>query len=188
MNLSFSPGIDIIIGCMYSGKTTETIRRLTIYHQLNMKVLYINSQIDTRSDKAFSTHNETIGQIPFPAIKLNSLTDADVTDYQVIAVDEGQFFTDLATTVLNWVDKKNKIVIVAGLSGDFRRQPFGQIAQLLPHCDSITKLNSFCLDCRRNRQVIKPAHFTKRITAQQNEIVVGGQETYIPVCRDCFNR
>ena len=58
-----NPGIDLIIGPMFAGKSTELIRRLNIYSELGLKTLYINSSLDKRSDKVFSTHNPSICKI-----------------------------------------------------------------------------------------------------------------------------
>jgi thymidine kinase len=185
MNIQFCPSIDIIMGPMLSGKTSDVIRRLIIYHEMEMKVLYVNHTIDTRSNSAFSTHNATIGKIPFDSVKISSLDAYDVCKYDVIAIDEAQFFTDLKDTVLKWVEEQKKIVIVAGLNGDFRRHPFGQINDLVPYCDTITKLTPFCLVCRK-KGAIKPALFSKRIVKSDSDVLIGGKEVYSPTCRECF--
>jgi len=185
MSLPSSASIDIIFGPMYANKTSEVIRRLIIYHDIGLKVLYINTELDNRSDQAFSTHNKTIGQIPFDAVKLKTLAEQDVSQYSVIAVDEAQFFADLKDTVLKWVDNLGKIVIVAGLNGDFRRHPFGQINDLISHADTVTKLTPFCSVCVK-KAIMKAAHFTKRTILSESEILIGGKEAYIPVCRQCY--
>jgi thymidine kinase len=186
MNLSFTPSIDIIIGPMMCGKTSEVIRKLIIYHEMDMKVLYINHVVDTRSKQAVSTHNVTIGNIPFDSIKVEMLGLCDVGKYNVIAIDEAQFFEDLKEVVINWVEKQKKIVIVAGLNGDFRRQPFGQINDLITYCDTITKLTPFCVSCRK-KGVIRNALFSKRIISDNSEILIGGKDIYLPTCRECFD-
>lgn len=184
--LSFEPSIDLIIGCMYSGKTTELIRRLTIYNEMDMNVLYVNSVKDDRAPHSFSTHNKTIGEISYDMTKTEKLTTVNVDGYDVIGIDEAQLFGDLKDTVISWVENKDKIVIVCGLNGDFLRQPFGQINDLLPYCDSIIKLNPFCHTCKKENNIIRPAHFTKRITKQQETVLIGGRDMYIPTCRKCF--
>jgi thymidine kinase len=185
MNLSFFPSIDIIMGPMLCGKTSEVIRRLIIYHEMEMKVLYINNAIDSRSDSAFSTHNATIGKVPFDAIKITDLFSQDVSKYDVIAIDEASFFSDLKETVLKWVEQDKKIVIVAGLNGDFKREPFGQINDLIPYCDSVTKLAPFCMFCRK-KGVMRAALFSKRIVPNDCNVLIGGKDVYSPTCRECF--
>lgn len=186
MSLTCHSSLDIIFGPMYSNKTTEVIRRLIIFHDIGLKVLYINTTLDDRSDQAFSTHNQTIGKIPFDALKTKCLSTQNIDKYDVIAVDEAQFFNDLKTAVLDWVENKGKSVIIAGLNGDFRRQPFGQIIDLIPYADSVTKLTPYCSSCIKKGEM-KTAHFTKRTAASQSEILIGGKESYIPVCRKCYS-
>jgi thymidine kinase len=106
--------------------------------------------------------------------------------HDVVAVDEAQFFPDLKDTVLAWVEKDKKIVIVAGLNGDFRRNQFGQILDLIPYSDNVIKLASFCMSCKQEKNTVKQAHFTKRIIQGNQEILIGGKDAYIPVCRECF--
>lgn len=67
----------------------------------------------------------------------------------------------------------------AACSGDFRRQRFGQILDLVPLADEITKLQARCSCCNDDT----PAHFTLRVTADDSQVAVGGSDKYIPVCR-----
>ena len=182
MNLSFLPSIDIIIGPMHCGKTSEIIRRLSIYYEMDMKVLYINSKLDTRSDKGFSTHNSTIGNVPFDCLKVMELSECDVSKYDVIAIDESQFFKGLKDTVLRWVEVDKKILIVGGLNGDYKRNAFGEINELISYSDSIIKLNSFCMMCRK-KGVMSSALFSKRIIEDKTNILIGGKDIYLPTCR-----
>ena len=182
--LSFVPSIDIIIGPMYSGKTTELIRRLELYHELGKKVLYINHNIDNRSKTSFSTHSNTITQVPYDNIKVDEL-DKVKLDYDIIGIDEGQFFPNLFKTVKSWVEDEKKTVIISGLNGDYKRKEMGELLQLIPLCDSITKLSSFCKYCK-DRNSLRLGIFTKRITVEKDLIKIGGKDSYAPVCRECF--
>lgn len=185
-SLSTIPSIDIIIGPMYSGKSSELIRRLNIYSDMGMKVIFINSSLDNRdTTRLFSTHNKTIGEIEITTIKLSSLRTFVHTEYDVIGIDEAQFFPDLKDSVLNMVENFNKIVLIAGLNGDFRRQPFGQILDLISYSDTITKLHPFCSLCKDRDSNIKPAQFTKRMDTSISETISVGNR-YIPVCRKCY--
>lgn len=188
MSLSFQASIDIIFGPMFSGKSTETIRRLIIYHEMEMRVLYINNKLDTRTEYSFSTHNKTIGQLPFHAVKVSELNQVDVENYDVLAIDEAQFFKNLKETVLDWVENRNKIVIIAGLNGDAERKPFGDINNLIPYADKITKLSPFCIKCKKEKNKISEAIFTKKIVKLESidNILIGGKDYYIPVCRGCY--
>lgn len=187
MNLSFTPSIDLVLGNMFSGKSSEILKRLIVYHDLGLKVLYINSILDNRSETTFSTHNKIIGTIPFDSVKVEKLIYSNIDPYDVIAIDEASFFPDLLQCVLNWVEKHRKILIVGGLNGSYKREPFGQILDLVPYADTITKLSSFCSLCKDKNRTIKPAPFTLRTVSNTTDnILVGGKDTYLPVCRDCY--
>ena len=166
--------------------TSEVIRRLIIFHEIGLKVLYLNTLLDTRADEPFSTHNETIGKVPFHSEKVKTLKEVDVSAYDIIAVDEAQFFGDLKEAVIEWVEKCGKSVLVAGLNGDYRREPFGQINAMIPYADTVTKLTPYCVSCIRKGKM-RPALFTKRTVSETSEILIGGKEAYIPVCRECYN-
>lgn len=184
------PSIDIIIGPMFSGKSTELLRILNTYAAMDVKVLYINSELDTRSNNNFSTHNPmltNIGKIESCKLSdLNKIYDLDLDNYSIIGIDEAQFFNNLKNIVIDLVEKDNKKILVAGLNGDYCRQPFGEILDLIPYCDNITKLNTFCQSCGDN---FTPGLFTKRIIKNNNNtILIGKQESYIPTCRKCYHK
>jgi thymidine kinase len=104
----------------------------------------------------------------------------------VIGIDEAQFFNGLKDAVMHLVEEKGKRVLVAGLSGNYLREPFGDMIQLIPVCDRITKLSSCCSICAKAKQ-IKQAHFSHRIHSEmKKQILVGAKDEYIPLCRECF--
>ena len=179
--------LDVIIGPMFSGKTNYLLKELTVFSLMGASVLYINHSLDTRSDK-FSTHNPLIQETEhIDFIKTDDLKSYEniCDNYIVIAIDEAQFFSGLKDFVLNLVEKKGKRVIVAGLSGDFKRESFGEITHLISYCDRITKLSSFCKTCARNKK-IKEAHFSHRIKVTDDLVSIGGNQEYMPLCRECY--
>ena len=185
-----NPSLELIIGPMFSGKTSELIRKLDTYSKANFKVLYINSFTDSRSTKEFSTHNSTLSENQsIDMIKacstLTSLHEHVYDSYDVIGIDEAQFFTDLVDFYKLIVEDKKKRLIVCGLNGTSERKLFGQIAELIPVCDDVTFLHSFCTYCAENKQMVK-APFSKRIVDLQPTVCIGGIESYRPVCRHHF--
>ena len=191
-----SGSLELISGPMFSGKTSEILRRLLIDAEIGFRVVYINHKIDTRSTGPFSTHNPLYkerlsGRTNIQFMGSDRLTglQESVLKYDVIGIDEAQFFPDLAKVIPHWVDIHHKKVIVAGLTGDFQRKKFGQLLDLEPMSDRYTKLKSYCQPCARSkRRKITDALFTHRIVASEATVQVGGAESYIPVCRECYNR
>ena len=177
--------IDIITGPMFSGKTTELIRRLTIFVEAGMSVLYVNSILDTRQ---FISHNTNISLLNMACTTTDLLKNIldSAQSYDVIGIDEAQFFDDLLEISIELVEKYCRKVIIAGLNSDFRRDKFGKICDLLPICDNITKLYPFCDTCAK-KKILTPALFSKRTSDSCDKISIGASDSYIPVCRSCYN-
>ena len=111
----------------------------------------------------------------------------------VIAIDEAQFFGDLLEFAIAAADRDAKRVVIAGLDGDFQRRKFGQVLDLIPHADSITKLTAECALCREAAErgggaadAVPPAVFSLRLAAEKGQEVVGGADKYAPVCRQHY--
>ena len=184
--------LELFIGSMYSGKST---RLVDIYKQCkfcNIPVTVINHIIDKRYDnELLSTHD----QVKIPCLQASELNDLwsdngyenknlwahnAVRDSSVILINEGQFFPDLYDVVVDMLNC-NKKVYICGLDGDFERKKFGQILDLIPMCDKVTKLTSLCSQCKNGT----PGIFSMRLTNETAQTVVGS-DNYIPVCRKCY--
>ena len=170
--------LKLIIGPMYSGKTTKIIN---IYYTLEKtNPMVINYYEDKRyDDKLLSSHD----QVKIPCIQLKNIsqifTNPNLCDVNNILINEGQFFNDLKQSVIKLVNM-GKSVWVCGLDGDFKREKFGEMLDLIPFCDEIEKLYSTCHICS------KKAPFTKRITQEEGQIVIGSSN-YVPLCRNCYD-
>jgi len=172
--------LHVILGPMFSGKTSKI---LEIYEQCilsNINVLVINHSSDTRySDSMLSTHNKKM----IPCRLVEKLHDVSDASEHVILINEGQFFDDLYDWVKMMVEQYNKTVYVCGLDGDSNRKRFGQMLDLIPICDKVTKLRSLCAICKNGNK----APFTLRTTTSSEEqILIGSDDCYKPVCRNCY--
>jgi thymidine kinase len=179
--------LELIFGPMYSGKTDYLLRELNIFAIMGARVLYVNHAFDTRGD-VFSSHNPsitTVGAVSHKKVEtVEQLLDA-CQDYSIIGIDESQFFSGLKDAVLTLVEKLGKRVLVAGLSGNYKREPFGELLSLIPYSDRVTKLASCCSQCAVSKK-IKQAHFSYRMTKDEIEVFIGAKNTYTPLCRECF--
>jgi len=184
--------LELIVGPMFSGKTTRLIE---IYEQCkfyNIPVIVINHVFDSRYNEGniLTSHNK----INIPCEKTsklkdiwNKMKDTNNTEYgnknyQVILINEGQFFDDLYETIEEML-RYDKTVHVCGLDGDFERKKFGQILDLIPLSDKITKLTSLCSMCKTGKKGL----FSMRITKEKEQTVTGF-DNYIPVCRKCYEK
>ena len=117
--------LHIIFGCMFSMKTTKMVETLTNYSVItNTKALIINHVFDTRDiANKISTHNPLFKGLPsnIHVISSKNLSEVNIDEYNVIGIDEMQFFEDLYEVVLNWVSK-GKHIIAAGLNGSAKKR------------------------------------------------------------------
>ena len=174
--------ITLYFGCMFSGKTSILIRECRKCMAIGKKVLCINYAQDNRySDEEYiMSHN--LDKVD--CIKVNTLSDVSddtILNHDYIMVDEGQFFTDLKEYVIKWCEQYNKSITVISLDGDFQRNLFGSISELIPYCDTINKLTALCRLCSDGTEAL----FTCRIS-NENEQVVIGVNNYMPLCRKHF--
>ena len=189
--------LELIIGPMFSSKTSKI---LEIYKQCkfcNIPVIIINHSIDTRYHESMvSTHDKIMAPC-IQTTKLNSIWNYSILDNHfneksnnhlilrsadVILINEGQFFKDLYSVVEDML-KCNKRVYICGLDSDFERKKFGQILDLIPLCDKVTKLTSLCSQCKDGT----PGIFSMRLTPEKQQTLVGS-DNYIPVCRKCYEK
>lgn len=182
INTEQNPELNVVIGPMYSGKSTELLRIYNRYKR-NYKILVINHNTDIRyGENSVNTHNQN----SVSSKSVSELYDSNITEnidnYNIILIDEGQFFKNLYKFCKDIVENKNKIVYVFGLSGDSNRQKFGEILDLIPIADNVTLLKSICNKCK----IAKDAQFTLRITKNTEQVSVGGNNEYMAVCRNCW--
>jgi thymidine kinase len=171
--------IEVIAGCMYSGKTEELIRRIRRAQIAKQSVAIFKPRIDDRySADQIVSHSDA---------RLASTVVEDATqilqlasEAQVVGIDEGQFFKANLVDVCEELANQGKRVIVAGLDQDFRGKPFEPIPQLLAIAEYITKTLAICVICGN------PADRTQRTTKNTERIVVGATDVYEARCRRCF--
>lgn len=173
--------LELIIGPMFSGKTTQLIHIYNTEYANNKNIKVINYTGDTRyHDTMLSTHDKVM----IPCIFTNKIQDVcqidDMCNYDTILINEGQFFPDLYETVYELVETHHKNVYICGLDGDFKRKKFGGLLDLIPLCDKIVKLSASCVRCKQ------PAIFSKRLTDEDQQVVIGSSN-YAPMCRQCYN-
>ena len=158
--------LEIIIGPMFSGKTSYLIDIYKKNEIFDTLPKVINYSLDTRyDDKMLSSHDLVKIPCSFASKIKDELEYCMNSD--VILINEGQFFKDIVEWVKCAVEKQHKKVYICGLDGDFKREVFGNWLDLIPFCDEVTKLRSYCGCCKK-----RPALFTYRKTdAQEQELI-----------------
>ena len=175
--------LELIVGPMFAGKSSAILSRVRRARTLNWNVFLVTCAIDTRYDASgcqIITHDKD----GLSAIGVKSLDGVrGLADYQaarLVILEEGQFFPDLYAFVKAAVEEDGKDLIIVGLDGDSDRKPFGQMLELIPLCDKVTKLTSLCKRCGDGT----PAIFSALVKGQkEGQVCVGGADMYEPMCR-----
>jgi len=172
-------GLSIIMGNMFSGKTSELIRRLKRLKVIDKQILVVNSAKDTRSpEEVLKTHDN----VKFNCFKVYDLYDlmdkSAFEDAEIIAIDEAQFFSNLKKFVESCLDM-GKDVILAGLDGDAFQRKWGELLDCIPMATEVTKLSALCMRCGNGNM----GPFTKRTVENTELELIGGSDMYEAVCQ-----
>jgi thymidine kinase len=171
--------IEVICGSMFSGKTEELIRRLRRAQIAQQSVAIFKPGIDDRfSENEIVSHSELrIPSTPVASCQ-EILEHADEAD--VIGIDEAQFFDPEIVQVAKALADRGKRVLVAGLDKDYRGESFGAIPALMAEAEYVTKTLAICMQCG------EPANYTQRLTADEQQILIGETDIYEARCRRCY--
>jgi len=171
--------IEVICGSMFSGKTEELIRRLKRAQIARQRVEIFKPVIDVRYDEEqVVSHDETA----IHSTPVNSAAQILLyaNDFDVVGIDEAQFFDDQLGEVCNHLANSGVRVIVAGLDMDYIGKPFGPIPSLLAKAEYVDKLHAICVRCGNLAQ------YSHRVVGEGGQILVGEMDKYEPLCRNCY--
>lgn len=178
---------------MFAGKTTMLISTVMSMQQASKEVLVLKYDRDNRYQREDSVNSELVTHSglrlqAWPVRSLSEISDDIVKRNDVLAIDEGHFFPDLARTVNHWVSDLGKVVLVAGLDMNFMRTPWPEMLALRSplyapaHPIAVHQMTAICSQCG------DPAYYSKRLDPNNRElIVIGGAKEYAPVCERHFN-
>lgn len=185
---SASGRIEVICGCMFSGKTEELIRRMRQVNIARQPFRIFSPRRDTRYGSSKITSHIGTSQAAYPIDSICEIPDLIDVHTQVVAIDELHFLIDAPEVIVQTCQEladRHLRVIVAGLDQDFRAYPFPPMAGLLAVAEQVTKLYAICVRCgayaTRSQRLIngQPAPL------DAPTLVVGGSEMYEARCRAC---
>lgn len=168
---------------MFAGKSSRILSIVTRYSAIGTSVLVVKHSNDVRYGKeaAVVTHDGHT----CPCISVRDLDDIPLDvllKYQVIIVEEAQFFSHLIPFVEHAVDTHRRNLYLVGLDGDSNRRKFGELLDCIPLADRVERITSFCRRCADGT----PGLFSYRKSGTEQQVVVGGANLYEPLCRDCY--
>ena len=180
--------LELILGCMWAGKSTKLQALYNKYKLSEQNPIIINYCSLQNTNNTMVTHDNTEIECVYVS-KLNDIyniydTSKDIKLHNsVYLINEGQFFPDIYVWVKHMVNNLNKTIYIAALDGDYKKVGFTQILELIPECDKIEKLPAICTICKDGTYAI----FTKRKTSNKERIIVN-DNIYQPLCRKCYNK
>jgi len=180
-NLHQAGWIEVVVGCMFSGKTEELIRRLKRAVIAKQHVEIFKPSIDTRYhlENIVSHNHNSIRSTPVISAKEIILR---AVNCNVVGIDEAQFFGPELAEVCNMLAFQGKRVIVAGLDMDFSGKPFGPMPQLMAIADYVSKVHAICMVCGA------PAGYSFRLVNNNETLLLGETNIYEARCRTCFSQ
>lgn len=187
--------IEVIVGPVSSGKSSELIRRVVRAQIAKKSVLVFKSLLDDRYNGLahVCTHNDI--SIPALAVKepyeiLIEVIRKDLFDrpVDIVAIDEFQFFPLEIVTVVSYLADAGKDIILSGLDTDFRGLPFGAVPQLLALAEKVHKLSAVCVICGKDACRTQRLVDGKPAAKDGPLIQIGGLSSYRALCRDCYNQ
>jgi len=171
--------VEVICGCMFSGKTEELIRRLRRARIADLRVEVFKPLLDTRFDASSIVSHDTTALLATPIEHSEQLLDLH-PDTSVVGIDEAQFFDAQLPAVCHRLALNGVRVIVAGLDMDYRGQPFGPMPALLATAEYVTKVHAICVHCGNL------ATHSYRLSGEEEVVLLGEKEHYEPRCRSCY--
>lgn len=173
--------IEVIVGCMFSGKTEELIKRVRRAHYAKQNTQTFKPQIDARYSKEDIASHDQNRLAARPVSNAQELLSLIEPQTAVVAIDEGQFFGEDLVAVVTMLAEQGRRVIIAGLDTDWRARPFGPMPHLMAIAEVVLKQHAICRVCGA------PASRTQRLVAAQDDILVGSTEAYEARCRRHFD-
>ncbi len=183
----------IILGPMSSGKTTYLTHQLTRWADIGFSCLFISHCSDIRNTAAsgngVTTHNSQFKGLSHKVYSCHTkkLSEVDISQYEIVGIDEGHFFNDLYDTVRQWVLEDKKTIYIASLDGDSNMKPYGQALDLIPISSTVEKKNAICTFCLKKSRQPVPAIVTACRVTKSEQNLVGGLDIYVATCLKCYD-
>ena len=171
--------IEVICGSMFSGKTEELIKRIKKIEFSKQKFIVFKPKVDSRNPKEkIISHakNEISSKIAEKTEDIFTYGES----FDVVAIDEAQFFNKDLVSICNKLANKGVRVIVAGLDMDYKGNPFGPMPNLMACAEKVTKVHAICVETGEK------ANYSFRKNINENLVMVGEKKEYEPLSRNAF--
>lgn len=172
---------------MNSGKSIEVLRVAHNYEEQGKKALLLTSVVDDRFGVGKVVSR--IGMQKNALVvddKLDMVELAKTEQPNCILVDEAQFLSkEQVAQLIVIVDDLNIPVIAYGLRADFMGQLFEGSNALIAAADTIEEIKTVCWYCDK-KAIMNMRCKDGEPIFHGEQIQIGGNESYVPVCRKCY--
>ena len=173
--------LEIITGCMFSGKSEELIRRLKRAQIANQNIICFKPVKDDRYAEEQVVSHDRNAQDSVAISQSKEILEHVEQGTNVVGIDEGQFFDMDLVDIAQKLALSGKRVVVAGLDLDFRGIPFGPMPHLMAVAEYVTKVHAICPHCGNL------ATHSYRLSEETDTVVIGEKDKYEPRCRMCYS-
>ena len=173
--------LEIITGCMFSGKSEELIRRLKRAQIANQSILCFKPVKDDRYSELQVVSHDSNAQDSLAIENSEDILRHVEQGTNVVGIDEGQFFDMNLVEIAQKLALSGKRVVIAGLDLDFRGIPFGPMPHLMAVAEYVTKVHAICPHCGNL------ATHSYRLSEEKDTVVIGEKDKYEPRCRMCYS-
>ncbi|MFH0983414.1 MAG: thymidine kinase [Planctomycetota bacterium] len=170
--------VELICGCMFSGKTEELLRRARATDP-DTVVLFKHVRDDRYSSTEIVTHRQDHHRAMAVSTSA-AILERMPPEAELVGIDEGHFFDPALPGVCQELARRGCTVVVTALDLDSWGRPFAVIARLCEQADAVLIKRTPCARCGR------PADHTQRTTPITGGNLVGGPEAFEPRCLSCW--
>jgi thymidine kinase len=176
---------------MNAGKSLDLLRINHNYIENGEKTICLASGLDNRYGKNKITSRTGISTDAISVDKQTNIYDLikDMKDISCVLIDEIQFFTkEQIFQLSDIVDTLNIPVICFGLRSDFSLSSFEGSSCLMSICDELQEIKTICSCCKNKKAIVNARFENEKIVTKGNQVQIGGNESYKPLCRKCYKR
>lgn len=170
--------VELICGCMFSGKTEELLRRVRAIDP--GKVVVFKHR---RDDRYSATQVVTHRQDAYDAVAVTraaEIAERVPLGVEWVGIDEAHFFDAALAQVCRDLARRGVQVVVTGLDLDSWGRPFPQVLRIRQESEVVLVKKAVCARCGG------PADHTQRTTPIIEGKMVGGPEAFEPRCPECW--
>jgi thymidine kinase len=175
-------------GTMGSAKTLNLLAVAHSYQLQNKKVLILKPALDTRFGADLVKSRSGLEKRADILVSENSrLQREQLEGVMCVLVDEAQFLAPVFVEHLRAVSRDHNVpVICYGLRSDFRTELFPGTKRLLELADTIEEVKNTCHYCNR-KAIFNMRLVNGRGVCEGPQVLLGAEETYQPVCSNCYH-